>query len=111
VLDITTTPSMETKTTWQLYPNGIDPAPVAAGIVCGEPVVLYAQPETSKPGSHQELVLRSVADESGVRWAKVARARAFFEVSITGVEGGGLLAWSTSGGTEATTVRCKPKAK
>jgi hypothetical protein len=110
-LDFTTTPSMDTKTTWQLYPNGIEPAPVAAGIVCGEPVVLYAQPETSKPGSDQELVLRSIADESGVRWAKVAHARAFFEVSITGVEGGGVLAWSTNKGTEATTVRCKPKAK
>lgn len=110
-LDLTTTPSMDTKTTWQLYPNGIEPAPVAAGIVCGEPVVLYAQPETSKPGSHQELVLRSIADESGARWAEVTSARAFFEVSITGVEGGGLLAWSTSRGTEATTVRCKSKAK
>jgi hypothetical protein len=108
-LDITTTPTMDTKTTWQLYPNGIDPAPVAAGIVCGEPLVLYAEPENSAPESSQELVLRSVADESGQRWAKVARARAFFDVSLTGVEGGGLLAWATNAGTEATTVRCKPK--
>lgn len=108
-LDITTTPTMDTKTTWQLYPNGIDPAPVAASTVCGEPVVLYAQPETSAPESSQELVLRSVADESGQRWAKVAHARAFFDVSLTGVEGGGLLAWASNASTEATTVRCKPK--
>jgi hypothetical protein len=110
-LDITTTPSMDTKTTWQLYPNGIDPSPVAAGFVCGEPVVLYAEPETSAPGSSQELILRAVADESGERWAKVAHARAFFEVSITGIEGGGLLAWASNESTGATTVRCKPKPK
>jgi hypothetical protein len=110
-LDITTTPGMDTKTTWHLYPNGIDPAPAAAGFVCGEPVVLYAQPETSKPESSQELVLRSAADEAGARWTKIARARAFFEVSVTGVEGGGLLAWASSAATEATTVRCKPKPK
>ena len=35
------------------------------------------------------------------------RTKDVFEVSITGVEGGGVLAWATSDGTEATTVRCK----
>jgi len=110
-LDITTHPTMDTKTTWQLYPNGIDPAPVAAGHSCGEPVVLYAEPETRAPGSSQELVLRSIADRTGERWAKVARAGAFFEVSIAEVDGGALLAWASDEGTEAMTARCKEQPK
>jgi hypothetical protein len=110
-LDITMNPGMDTKTTWQLYPNGIDPSPVAATVACGEPLVLYAEPETAKPDSSQELVLRAVADSSGERWAKIAHARAFYEVSINGLDGGALLAWATNEATEATTIRCKPKPK
>lgn len=110
-LGISMTPTMDTPTTWQLYPNGIDPAPVAAGHLCGEPVVLYAEPETSSPDSTQELVLRSVADATGERWAKIAHARAFYEVSLTDVEGGALLAWATDEDTEAATVRCKERPK
>jgi hypothetical protein len=108
-LDLTMNPTMDTKTTWQLYPNGIDPAPVAAGRVCGEPAVLYAEPETSSPTSRQELVLRSVADPTGERWAKIAHARAFYEVSVAEVDGGALLAWATDDEAGAATVRCKER--
>lgn len=110
-LDISMNPTMDTPTTWQLYPNGIDPAPVAAGHLCGEPVVLYAEPETSSPDSSQELVLRSIADATGERWAKVAHARAFYEVSLADLPNGALLAWATDESTESMTVRCKERAK
>jgi hypothetical protein len=110
-LDITMTPNMDTKTTWQLYPNGIDPAPVAAARLCGEPVVLYAQPETPTPESDQELILRGVGDAAGDRWARVAHARAFYEVSIAELDGGALLTWATDERTEAVTVRCKQPPK
>jgi hypothetical protein len=105
-LDITTTPTMDTATSWTLYPNGIDPAPVAVGHVCGEPVLLYATPETAAPESRQELVLRAVRDVTGERRQRIAEARAFVEVSLSEVPGGALAAWVVDEGTVARTVRC-----
>ena len=110
-LDLTMTPGMDTKTTWLLYPNGIDPAPVAATHLCQEPLLLYAQPETAHPDSRQELVLRSLADPSGKRTQTVARARAFYFVSIAEVAGGALAVWVTDAGMWASTVRCTKPAK
>ncbi len=110
-LDITQTPTMDTKTNWVLYPNGIDPAPVAAGHVCGEPVIVYAQPQTPAPDSAQELVVRAVEDAAGERHATLAQAKGFAEVSIAEVEGGALVTWASNDATSARTVRCKKRAK
>jgi hypothetical protein len=110
-LELTMSPGMDTKTTWLVYPNGIDPAPVAAGHVCGEPVLLYAQPETPRPDSRQELDLRSLSDPSGRRLQPIARARAFYFVSIAEVPGGALAVWVTDVGMRASTVRCTKAGK
>ncbi|HEX4476325.1 MAG TPA: hypothetical protein VH142_14665 [Polyangiaceae bacterium] len=110
-LDITQTPTMDTKTNWVLYPNGIDPAPVAAGHVCGEPVIVYAEPQTPAPESEQELVIRAVEDAAGERRATLAQAKGFAEVSIAEVEGGALVTWASNDATAARTVRCKKHAK
>jgi hypothetical protein len=103
-LDITMAPSMDTKATWLLYPNGIDPAPVAAGYFCGEPVVVYAAPTSKKPDSPQELLLRGAAGDSPA--LSVAEARVFYFTSIAAIPGGALLTWVTDAATRAATVRC-----
>jgi hypothetical protein len=105
-LDIGMSPTMDTPTTWMLYPNGIDPAPVAAARVCGEPAFLYAAPETAAPDSPQELLLRALSDASGARALRLASGRAFYFASIAEVSGGALSAWVTDTGTFACTVRC-----
>lgn len=110
-LDIGTSPTMETPTTWLLYPNGIDPAPVAAAHLCGEPVLLYAAPESPAPGSAQELLVRSLADPSGKRVQRLATGRAFYFVSIAEVRGGALAVWVTDSATWACTVRCQARAR
>ncbi len=110
-LDIGMNPSMDTKTTWTLYPNGIDPAPVAAGHLCAEPVLVYAEPETAAPDVEQELVLQSLADPSGARRQTLATAKAFYFVSVASVDHGLLVVWVTDEGTWAETVRCVASRK
>jgi len=109
-LDIGMSPTMDTKATWMLYPNGIEPAPVAAGHVCGEPALLYAAPETAAPESKQELVLRVLGDGPS-KSERLATARSFYFTSIAEVSGGALAAWVTDEGTWAGTVRCKTTPK
>ncbi|HVU00872.1 MAG TPA: hypothetical protein VHE30_03940 [Polyangiaceae bacterium] len=104
-------PGMDTKTTWLVYPNGIDPAPVAAGHVCGEPVLFYAEPESSRPDSEQELVLRSLSDTTGKRVARLQTGRAYYFTSIAEVPGGALAAWVGEDGTHASTLRCTRRGK
>jgi hypothetical protein len=110
-LDIGMNPTMDTPTTWMLYPNGIDPAPVAAARVCGEPAFLYAAPEKAAPDSPQELLLRAMSDASGARALRLSSGRAFYFASIAEVPGGALSVWVTDAGTFACTVRCTTRQK
>jgi hypothetical protein len=110
-LDIGQKPTMDTPTSWRLYPNGIDPAPVAAARLCGEPVFFFAEPETRVPGSPQELVVQALGDPSGTRALKITDGRVFYFVSIAEVSGGALLAWVTDRATAACTVRCQTSPK
>jgi hypothetical protein len=109
-LDITTAPSMDTPTHWVTYPNGLDPAPVDGGYLCGQPVVVFAQPASPEPGSPQELVVRTVRrGEPGVQ--SLAQAKAFYEVSFSEVEGGALVAFVADWVSWAVTVRCPKRPK
>jgi hypothetical protein len=110
-LDIGLSPTMDTPTSWMLYPNGIDPAPVAAARLCGEPVFLYAQPETPAPDSPQELVVRALSDASGSHSLRVASSKVFYFASIAEVPGGALAVWITDSVTAACTVRCQMRPK
>jgi hypothetical protein len=104
-LDIGLTPDMDTPTQWILYPNGIDPAPIATGHVCGEPAVVYAAPEMAAPNAPQELILRTVTDPP--RSATIANGKAFFSVSMASLDSGALVAYVADWATWAVTVRCR----
>jgi hypothetical protein len=110
-LDLGVKPDMDTPTAWLLYQNGIDPAPVAAGELCGEPVLVDAEPRARAPGSGQELVVRSAALAPAARFP-VGTARAFYFVSYASLPGGGLVAWVADDGvTRAATLRCQMRRK
>jgi hypothetical protein len=67
------------------YPNGIDPAPVAAAVVCGAARVALVRPERAAPGSPQRLELGEVtADGRVVGLAAVASAARFVHVALAG---------------------------
>lgn len=107
-LDIGMSPDMETPTTWILYPNGIDPAPVAAGQVCGIPMVLHAAPETERPGSRHELLLRDGRDGAAEPY-HLASEHVIYFVSVSEIPGGALVVWVTDGASRAVTLRCRRK--
>lgn len=109
-LDIGMSPDMETPTTWSLYPNGIDPAPVAAGDVCGIPMVLYAAPESATPDAAHELLLRDGRDASAEPFRLAGEHRIYF-VSLAEVPGGALVVWVTDSATRAATLRCKRQGR
>lgn len=100
-------PEMDVEVSWLTYPNGINPAPVAAGTACGRSLVLFARPSESRPRSPQEL---HIARLSGARLEPsevVARSRAFNNISLAGVKGGALLTWTADWRTWARTIFCK----
>ncbi|HMJ12882.1 MAG TPA: hypothetical protein VK524_15780, partial [Polyangiaceae bacterium] len=67
---------------WTLYPNGIDPAPVASGRLCDQTAVLSVRPATSAPSSHQRLHLSRMAAGTLADEAIVLEARRIREVSL-----------------------------
>lgn len=105
-LDIGMSPDMDTPTTWILYPNGIDPAPVAAGRVCGVPMVLHAAPETARPGSAHELLLRDGRNATADPYP-LASEHVIYFVSISEIPGGALVVWVTDRASRAVTLRCR----
>jgi hypothetical protein len=75
-------PHMSARVTWRLYPNGMDPAPVTAGRVCGKPSVVYVRPTAAAPHSPQELHLAPV-EESGIGTSRpLSHARVFSDVTL-----------------------------
>jgi hypothetical protein len=102
---------MDTPTSWVLYRNGIDPAPVTAGALCGDPILVHAEPRTRAADSGQELVVRPVSGAGSARF-RIAEARSFYFVSFATLPGGGLVVWVADDGlTHAATLRCPKGAK
>jgi hypothetical protein len=100
-------PSSNAEASWRDYPNGLDPAPASAGNVCGEPVVIFAQPSEARPHAPQELHFATNLPQALGPSQVVARARRFSDVSIAALEGGGLITYVADRRTWALTVRCK----
>jgi hypothetical protein len=109
-LALTRAPTMDTKVDWLLYPNGIDPAPVAATDVCGFPAIAYAAPSTRDPDAPQDLWVRKAADLAAPA-LNVGRAKVIYFVSMVKLDGGALVVWVTDSATMAATVRCTRRAK
>jgi hypothetical protein len=106
-LDVSLAPGTEfpVEPEWRLYDNGIEPAPFALADVCRRPVVALARPSSPAPHAVQELVLIDL-DEPRAPPALVARARAFFDISLASLSGGALLGYVADHRTWARSIRC-----
>jgi hypothetical protein len=100
-------PQMDASVNWLDYPNGINPAPVAAGSACGKALVLFARPSEARPRSPQELRVAKLEGSKLGAPEVVARSRAFNNISVASVKGGALITWTADWRTWARTIFCK----
>jgi hypothetical protein len=62
IVQVEDPPRVDEPVTWSMYPNGIDPAPVATAVDRGHVWVARVRPETAQPGSARLLELGEVRD-------------------------------------------------
>ncbi len=91
---------------WLSYPNGIDPAPVAADVFCGAAHLVYARPSSPKPRSPQELRITPYDRKHEDVGDVLATSRAFNDVSVAARPGGAVLTWTADKRTWAMTLDC-----
>lgn len=91
---------------WQMYPNGLDPAPVAAETFCDKDYIVYARPSEQRPYAPQDLHLAAVAGSIPQEGEIIARARAFSDLSLAKTKDGAILAWTAGGYTWGMVLSC-----
>lgn len=79
---------------WQLYPNGLDPAPVATAHFCQEKYVIFARPSEKRPHSPQELHIARLEAKVPSEGEVIVRSRAFNDVSVAPIDHGAILVWT-----------------
>jgi hypothetical protein len=94
---------------WYIYPNGLDPAPVATAKICGKHYVLYARPTEARPRSPQELHLAEISGNAPKDGEIIARSRAFNDLSLSPTSGGAVAAWTADKRTWGITLTCPSK--
>ncbi len=107
------TPKMGSPVEWRMYPNGVDPAPVAAVHACGRELLVYTRPSTEAPGAEQELHLAASGD-SGLESSDVlAKAPGIQALTASGDADSLLVVYGHSSRTWALSVPCPhpPKSK
>ena len=100
-------PHLDAHVQWRMYPNGLEPAPVAAALLCGRTWVAYARPSAPAPASPHVLALAPV--EKGAFGPELSAAQGFdfMAVSISAREDGGAwLSWVSDGRSFVRAVRC-----
>jgi hypothetical protein len=106
-LHVGNTLDMNTRVTWRQYQNGMDPAPVAATELCGNPSVVYARPSSSRPRSPQELELAVIGPKGLGSYLPLVNARAFSDVSAVALQGAALIAYVADHRTWALVRACQ----
>lgn len=91
---------------WRIFPNGLDPAPLAAASLCGDPSVIYAAPIEAKPHATQTISIASVTAEGLGEPQVLAQGNHFRRISVAPIEGGGLVVYATDGHLWGMTIRC-----
>ncbi len=105
-VDVGSRPVLSSEVSWRIYPNGLEPAVVATGHLCGEPVVIYARPATDVPHAPQELHVSPVRESGLGPGTLVATSQAFADVSYSSLDGGGLFVYVADRRTWARRFRC-----
>jgi hypothetical protein len=97
----------EARPRWSLYPNGLDPAPVAGGSLCGEQVVAVVMPQSAQGATPQRLEVLS-AEDSATPALVASFAQRFFDVSLQTLgDDAALLVSVADRRTWAVTLRCR----
>jgi hypothetical protein len=102
-------PHVDEPTVWSMYPNGLDPAPIAVAPRPGGPWVARVCPQSSEPGSAQVLELGEV-DAAGDFVARdtVPTADSPSELSLAlGPHGDLWLAWMDASGSWVERLACR----
>jgi hypothetical protein len=102
-------PHVDEPVAWSMYPNGLDPAPIAAAQ--GGPTVWVARvlPESAEPGAHRVLQLGQVDASGGfVPRDRVPTRGSPSDVALA-VDGRGALwvAWLDAGGAWVERLACR----
>ena len=91
---------------WQVFPNGLDPAPVATEFMCEDEYLLFARPSEQHPRSPQELHLARLAGSRPASGEIIARSRAFNDVSLAAIPEGATVVWTADKRTWGMVLRC-----
>jgi hypothetical protein len=100
-------PHLDAKVQWRMYPNGLEPAPVAGAELCGRTWVAYARPSAAAPASPHVLALAPV--EKGAFGPELTAAQGFDFASVSLApreDGSAWLAWVGNGRSWIRAVRC-----
>lgn len=102
-------PRVDEPVAWAMYPNGLDPAPVAVASGRTKTWVVRVRPQDAQPGSQRELELGELVDAASLRpWTVVQTAGTPLDVAIA-VDGAGALwvAWLDSSGSWLERLVCR----
>lgn len=91
---------------WQVFPNGLDPAPVATEFICGDQYLLFARPSEEHPRSPQELRLTRLSGTTPGEGEIIVRSRAFNDISLAAVPGGAVVVWTADKRTWGMVLGC-----
>jgi len=94
---------------WRPYPNGLDPAPVAAHHFCGGDFAVYAIPQHEKPRAPQDLVLAPIQNGILGKEEVLSHSRAYNDISVAAVKEGAIVAWTADHRTWAMVLGCGTK--
>jgi hypothetical protein len=106
-------PRLDSPAVWTMFPNGLKPALIAVGRLCGAEWVAYPRPTEPAPKAPHTLVMapidglalgEEVAVATAMRFTSLAFAPASPEAPAK--HGAGWLAWSADGRSFACTLRC-----
>lgn len=91
---------------WQIFPNGLDPAPVATANFCGKSYILFARPTEARPRAPQELHLVEIKAGPPEEGEVVARSRAFSDLSLAPTKSGAVATWTADRRTWGMVLTC-----
>ncbi len=91
---------------WQIYENGLDPAPVASTHMCRGDYLLYARPTEKRPRSPQELHIVKIEGSVVGDGDIIARSRAFNDISLAPIDHGAVVTWTADKRTWAMVLSC-----
>jgi hypothetical protein len=104
-------PRVDEPAVWSLYPNGLDPAPIAVAIGAGRTWIARVRPQSAGPASVSELELGELFGNGVFAARDVVPTRGHIsDVAMAFDPLGGLwVAWADSSGGWLERLQCRPQ--